>query len=503
MAVLAVIPNQIILLVCAALDDEDLVNLCQVSQRFNPLALDTYFARNAMSNSDVAVGNISVTSQSIRGLGFALFISSVKALRCVFTSTTAESDITASARFLSRLPQIPQAEIFIRDASSSSRHPAHILPGCLLDLIDGFAQKKSNSLLILGADGCLCVSTCVRRHEEHWKAPIFGSFDDGELVDSHQRVGLDFFMTGRSRLYGWLAPSDSHMRQKDNVRAHLSLRRRSIHSIQFSYPAIPELHFSNQAMIMFNSATLTTLSIGCTVTHCREWYRTLPTISLPALEWLCVQYGAKLKSSDLRTFVHRHPTITTLRLQNLSVQYSDLMPFTVDSLPKLNYLSAPAQHIAMILRSLGNYRQLYGLEIGMPTRTTRLSSGSPADFDELDEIFTVVRNHNVPRFYITVWFPAGGASKDWFMKMHPDHPASQDRVERGVYNLTSISIRTEGRGRFHPDVLSLLPNWLALFPRLEHVSICQNSVGEIEACALLQESIFSKCPQVSHPSIYH
>jgi hypothetical protein len=95
-----------------------------------------------------------------------------------------------------------------------------------------------------------------------------------------------------------------------------------------------------------------------------------------------------------------------------------------------------------------------------------------------------------------------GASKGWFMKMHPDHPTNNGRVERGMYRVTSITIHTEGRRRFHPDVLSLLPNWLALFPCLEHVSICQSSVGGTEACALLQRSIYSQCPRMSFSAIY-
>jgi hypothetical protein len=485
MAVLSAIPSEIVLLICAALDDEDLRNLCQVSKRFNPLALDTYLARRAISNSDIVAGNISVTSHSMRGIGLALFISSVKSLHCVFDPTTAWSDIRTLTRFVSGLPQISQVEISTRFA----RHLCTESAGRVVDLnhlIDGLCKDKSSSLLVLDADGCLCGSTCARRHGRI-EPLIIGGFDDRDLVDSRRSVGPVSWGTFSARL----TPPDSHMRQNSRSRKHLLLSPHSLHSIQFSYPAIPDPYFSNCAMIRFNSSTLTSLSIGCTTARCHEWHRILPTIFLPALAQLSVQYGAKLRSSDLRTFVHRHPTITTLGLHHFSVQYSDLMPFTNDSLPNLDHLSAPAQHITTILRSLGNCRQLYGLEIGLCTPTSRFSFGSSVDFDELNEIFTVVRNHNVPRF-IAIWFPAGIASKDWFMKVHRV-PAAKARVELGMDHVISMAIRTEGDRPFHPDVLPLLPNWLALFPCLVEVSIRRGSVGGTKACNILARSIYSQC----------
>jgi hypothetical protein len=151
------IPNETLQHICQGLPDQDLITLCQVSSRFNSLTLRTFFLRHGMSQTDIKAGNITISSASLRGLQFALFVTSIEKLSCTLDYTTPKRQVEAVERLVSRIPPIGKVDFTI-----DYRRDSIMLNGRISALVLSVIRGRPGTLLIFDHDSCILL---VRGHK--------------------------------------------------------------------------------------------------------------------------------------------------------------------------------------------------------------------------------------------------------------------------------------------------------------------------------------------------
>ena len=487
-ALLNVLANETILIVCQALDDNDLLTLCQVSKRLHTLSLDTYFLRHGISEADIMAGNILVSSNSLCGVRHALFISSIEKLSCIFHRTTAVSDMSAMERFVSRLPPIKEVEVTIDVMSTMfwDRSPTEAFISLLLALL----PDKFGTILFLKS-GSFHVSNHRRFVQRFMCLILFGPFIVAFGAINLASLVKSIIIDPRARL-----------RQDHRIREDLlgSSMWTPPHSLQVRSPMLPDPPFAKWTMITFNSSTMTTLNITNIPLLPANWRTVLPSIHLPSLRRLGIGRDVELDFCDFSAFVCRHPKIDALSIDHFSIPYRSLAPFPANSLPKLSFLAATARHVTHILRSAEDFRHLRQVDIGPEQFKSRSSRQldhkakveTPFSFDDLNEALRAVADLHIPDFTLTVIVPGDSRSKQWLSLFGDDRDTQ--RVERRLHNFTIVNFHLERGKRLHPSMHALLSQWLGLFPSVRKIWI--TGISSVSSSVHLVSSIRRVCPHV-------
>jgi len=428
--------NETILIVCQALDDDDLLILCQVSKRLHTLSLNTFFLRHGISEADIKAGNISLSSNSLRGVQLALFISSINKLSCAFHRTTAESsDMLAMERLVSMVPHIREVEVAIDAIPSRESTPNENITEAVLSLLFALLPNKLGTFLVL-QDGNFTVSKRRRMVQRPELLCLTNcSCRVTNYVSFFVLIGLYFLTRGAvnlaSRVVSLIIDPLARSRQDDRIRDDVCFGFRTPHSFHVRYPALPVPPFGKWTMIIFNNSTMTRLDITSMPLLNANWSTLLPSIHLPSLRQLTIGGGVNLDFSDFLAFVCRHPTINDLYIGHFSIQYSSLSPLPVNCLSNLKSLSAPPRHIIRILRSPQHFPHLHRVDIGpAPTMAGRYPRDyhpdpkakveTPFSFDDLNEALQVVGDSNIQDLTVTVTIPIGLRSEQWLSRLDDD-----------------------------------------------------------------------------------
>jgi hypothetical protein len=506
-----VLANEIVLIVCQYLDDDDLLVLCRVSKCLNAISLNSFFVRHGISQDDITAGNFSLSSKSLRGVQLALFISFINKLSCLFHISTAESDILATERFVSRsrLSQIRDVEVTI-DAFYSSDRPADgDISKVVLSLLLALIPDKPGTLIILH-DGFFRVSQrrrMVRRTDplcfRNWcgsitsRMPFFMPI--GSLLGILARGAIDLGSYAVSVITDPLARS----RQDDRIREDLRFIPRIPRSFHIRFPMLPIPPFMKWTMITC-STSMTSLYITSIPPLNEKWGALLPSIFLPSLSQLIIGNHVNLDLSHLLLFVYRHPYLNDLCFGHYSISYSSLTPLREDCICQLRFIAAPARLINHVLRSPQHFRNLCSVDIGpvpstfrayfnmeYPDREAKVET--PFSFDDLNEALHAVANANATNVTLTIMIPAGKRSEKWLSPLSDDRETQ--RVERQLHNVTIVHLYLERTTELY-SMYSLLPQWFELFPSVRQVWITGFPDPRAPLSRDLAASIYSSCPHV-------
>jgi hypothetical protein len=489
----SILPNELLLAICSALSDADLLALCRTSRYFNDLALHVFFSRHGHFR-DAA---ISVNSASTLGIPVALsFFDRFESLSCTFNDATAKLDVLKLTHLVSRLPRIKEVEVNL--VRSDPQFP---LIELFLGLLFALAPDKSSTLVILHHNKILI----SRRRRVYSRLEDFAptiKIDNAYIFVA----AVLLFLLSQKFLDLWTILSDplKRKRQNDRIREDVHINS-SIASLRVIHRFLPDPGFSKWILVGIDQSYMTCLQI-----HSNPLLPTiLPAITLPALTNLTICNKALLPFKSFVGFLMRHPSLTDLTLEDYSVTYTDLTSLPPNTLLHLQSLSAPLRHILNILRDssaagAGEWPNMMVVGFPPPTMLTLSKFGQyridpragsePFDFSVFDQalrlVATRLSHHDIS---LHLQIPADSTSRVWFDSATQGH----GRPETNMHHVSSVKLRTHQNRPLDHHLLSLLPKWLELFPKLKHVTLCEYLAPTQDARDELLQKVHEALPNVS------
>jgi hypothetical protein len=489
------LPNELVLAICSALSDADLLALCQTSRFFNGLALPVFFSRHGK----IQAAAISVNSDSTQGIPLALsFFDRFESLTCAFSHDTVNADVFILTHLVSRHPRIREVEVNLAPPAQ----PLELVE-LLFGLLFVLTPDKSGTLVILHHN---TISISRRRRVYPCLADLLPILKIDNACIFVAAVIL--VLSSQKFLDLWTILSDpcKSKRQNDRIREDLRLAF-PITSLRVSHRFLPNPAFSKWTLVAINQSHTTSLKIPSTP----HLPAILPAITLPALTHLTICNNALLPFESFVEFLMRHPSLTYLTLEDYSVTYHDLTSLPPNSLPHLEGLTAPPRHIVNILCGLPSAAGAEGwsnmVVVSFPPPPPLIFGKSgdridpkarfePVDFGEFNEALQAVAKLNARLSHdlqLHLQIPAGITSRVWSDSAIQGH----GRPETNMHRVSSLVLRAHRNRPLDHDLLSLLPKWLELFPRLTRVILTEYLAPTQDARNRLLEEVHKALPNVA------
>ncbi|CAA7263340.1 unnamed protein product [Cyclocybe aegerita] len=176
-----------------------------------------------------------------------------------------------------------------------------------------------------------------------------------------------------------------------------------------------------------NNAPITRLSVDKTSLTLFDWCHILPSITMSSLTQLTIG-NLSIAFPDLRSFLQRHPTITTLDLAgNQAVGVVDLPAADSDPsfLPSLQSLTANSQYMLPFVQyqDRGNFSLLHKLHV-KPLRSTSAPSERdyPYPVDHLYPIFDAIGRNPDRKLALVIDMLDSSGLLDWLMHRSSNEP---------------------------------------------------------------------------------
>jgi len=296
-----------------------------------------------------------------------------------------------------------------------------------------------------------------------------------------RKLGEDTSSQSNTRL---VVPSqNSYSPPSVNNILYTSFTSFTAHSSMLFHP--PCLYWTLHTL---NIASITDLSFEHLDLTPEAWSAILPWLTLPALSNFKIA-ACSIEFADFSIFASRHPSITSLTLaeDRGPMQHGfDLLPFPKAALPRLTTLTASHNYISHFLKISGTFPCLAFISIA-----TRVPLKKTFDLAEVESVLCDVA-HRVRRTVLSLKIRVDSISADWL-----DRDA-RSGTKALLGHVTCIELSAGWYLLAAPDAIGLLPNWLALFPRLQQISFAGRCLSwmSLDAKQDLIQSINNTCPQV-------
>jgi hypothetical protein len=246
--------------------------------------------------------------------------------------------------------------------------------------------------------------------------------------------------------------------------------------------------------LQLNGECITALSFKCIGILSVTWTDFFAALTFPSLsefeitsDLFVLPQGPEFPC--IESFLTRHPSITLLHLRGLFIP-STFPPAQESILPNLVKLTAHPAYVNWLLSSPNSLPSLGSITISSEYLLT-----PPFDYAHFDDALVSIAQ-NAGQVELGIGFSSEKVADDWL----------QDHVNIGcqvstVSQLTEIkilAIRSYWFVEFSERILEILPEFLALFPRLEHVRFMEQPEENEQAMSAggFVKAIVLRCPHV-------
>jgi hypothetical protein len=446
------------------------MQLSMTCRRFHFLALPIVLARANIKDSNTTCLYLYDPPAHIpHALRLALFVQNVDSLSISFGDRT--STILPYARELyrlvSRLPSMKR--FYMRFCYSMS--PGALHPGWQMEvirLLDLVVQKSCVFLSVTGGDeltgdNLLATGSQVR--------PTINPAERVRRLLRHFRQAMKSVIPQK---LARLSSSRNHCH--------------GLHEFQALSPVLFHPPFIDWTIstLQTSSQTLTAVSFEINETAASTYLHILSRITLPFLSKFKLTPGGVfiewriVKFNDVLGFLTRHPSIVDLDLHAITHPRNRRQPQRL--LPALQNLRADPWLISWFLNRKRPFKFLTSLEIVSEVYPLNL----PFDYNTFDEALYLLPGGapHVTALHITFYPEAGIA--EWLDK----HISQENSPLTALEGVTTLNLFT-----WQLDVRALIPQFLARFPQLQHLTYASPppDVERAKQMSFIQE-IMLACP---------
>ena len=186
-------------------------------------------------------------------------------------------------------------------------------------------------------------------------------------------------------------------------------------------------------------------------------------LKLPSLTILSLTFFENIQIDDIVTFLCRHHRIVTLRLKGRGVINSRTLTLPKDALPSLTTLETTPRYMQHFLRPRGSLPSLRHVSLESDVSYTNNgvanAENALACLARRDGVSSLLF-HLPPHETADFWLTRGS---------HPRRRRGRRDVERSLVHIRTLSLHLAAGHSISPRTLSLIPQWLSLFPHLRHV----------------------------------
>ncbi|KAF8886023.1 hypothetical protein BD779DRAFT_1786716 [Infundibulicybe gibba] len=431
------------------LSADDLLSIAETCRRFHYIALEALFARYKVNLMSSRI-SLTSTNWSIKALpGLAISLSAVNrqipSISCDLTTrydspSAMISETRALRRFFSKISAVSEVSLNLLNP---------LIPlweECVIDLLDMIVLKGCTTLVVAN------FQTSSHRG------------------DSQPRVQLPHSRRLPDRLKRILFPT--------HVARQLSLRACRIQVL----PRFLQPYFAQ----LLNGSMITDLSFKY-VYNGDEWASFIRYIEMPNLTHLTI-FQCSLPHAALARFFKQHRTITYLDFQR------NILPISPPALPagllpNLNTLRTMPEYLELDLPPLNTFRFLTTIFLPLGGGHSELPRAGVSRALE-----SISQCTNDITLLLNIVLSTG--LEAWLAAASPD-----DSVETSLMCVKALELDTTIRDGLSAGALALLPQWLALFPALDRVSVtaaCLPASAERAPSAeALVRDIKMHCPRLS------
>jgi hypothetical protein len=415
--------TELLLIVFAHLEDEDLLRISLLSTRLHHVALELYLSRHG-SYSETSVSLVGPPFRMLPALRMALFVQDLPLVSLTFlTDWVAQGMLKGLERLIRRVSCVKKIEIHCGYGRSIMRQREHL---------------EAMEALLVALAGKACVELTMTgwyvRYPHDWtsKRPLSKKIRPVPCHDLPPLTSLNAF----------------HIRHC-NISSP-TLRTWTINSINLSPITSLTLH----------SVTFSSHSPSSEI---------LRLLALPLLSHLYI-YSDRLIFSDVVIFLGRHPRVTNLSLAG-GVAIISNSPFPAEALPILSVLKAPPHFVNHILSSRGALPSLEAVVIDpdFPPMLHGEQSDLDQHFGGIEECFV----HLASREDVTTLrliLPPGSWAAHWLSEGSNPGQGERRSIGRSLVHITTLEVDVCGCSSFSPEMAPLFVRWLALFPALRYVT---------------------------------
>ncbi|CAK5266764.1 unnamed protein product, partial [Mycena citricolor] len=346
-------PNELLLIISEYLNDEGLLHFASTCIRVNSLLIHILLERcqcEAVVSSTGAISSVYFTGDNlgaIPALAIAYHATSIELLSCGFSSFFRSS---SSKEILNAVKALDVLAKRLERLSHVRIHPLLKFPGTKKEYVSW--QK----LLALSLNSAALRGDCsITVHNEPYEAvvdpfPFSHSFSDrpvGHIADERSApaekpiprrprisTGPGSSLIQRlaallERVIRALKPHTVAITRSDEPEPSAPLVKSTERASKrvIPLPVLPALKslnihssllfhttFYRWTMHTLNTSPLTSLSLDNIDLSLFDWHETLPRLSLAVLDHLHLGMHCSIAVPDLKAFLHRHPSITSLDL---------------------------------------------------------------------------------------------------------------------------------------------------------------------------------------------
>lgn len=418
------LPNELLIHVFQDLPRNELVSLAAVSHRLHALALEVLFKRHSIdiTSKDISLGPKKNTIDGLPGLGIALSVvnTSLRYLHCDLTTkfdspNSMVCEARELARFISKLAEVQQVSLQLMHP------PIPEWEDAVLELFDTILLKSCTSLSVKNLES----STYAGSEPSSTLPPL-------TWPASVALAGFRYFFEP----------------PKPTPRL-----------ITCSIQALPRFlrPFYERAL---NESSITSLSFK-NIFNAQEWAAFSAKLDLPNLEHLSITHSALL-TQPLETFLIRHSSINSLDFRHNSLMpphdapHPPRLPKRI--LPQLAKLQTSPDYLTRYFPDTGTFPAMASIVTTIGNKTHH--------FSRMDDLFSCI---GTCRSDITLSLTIGHSTG---LEVWLRGKESQVRIESSLYCVKALELDNWPRqGGFGDYTLTLIAQWLALFPAVEHISI--------------------------------
>ncbi|KAJ6489058.1 hypothetical protein C8R45DRAFT_929752 [Mycena sanguinolenta] len=504
------LPNELLDRICSFLKKRELWAVIQVSSSYRRLAMLPYLSRFGISRASIQSGTL-VLSDSFFLILVVAGICPIQRLVC-FQEVVSGSQLRYRllASILAVAPPIPDIVIYNRHyiLQRTRRETAYLL--------SHIPSSASNTLLVLKGS-----STHISRPRSsppiRWKLlpPPFGSLNLSTtmnflvvifgipllfayLVSAVVNIAVvSMWVYRRITSPPW--PQDERIIEDTGLLAFDDwLRIQILPEKQMTLVTLTEKRWP--ALVLrpvpgltgsAYSAVLASLDLGM---H---------------LERLTVYSKADLAHPEVMAFLKRHPYLTSIQFESHSIQSSSLtqIPVLPDPENKAQVLVAPPPYIPYLLPAAPNAQRISLLFSPVATRAVFGLRGTTFDLPAYrTALEAIAALPGTQPLTLNFTFRLTAAALPW---LSPHLPSSVDveatdgalLPETRLARVHTLCLFREGLVRYRAADVRALVRWLALFPKLQHLTFAYGSLEKISADerASLVEAICAACKGIRTP----
>ena len=236
-----------------------------------------------------------------------------------------------------------------------------------------------------------------------------------------------------------------------------------------------------------NNSTITTLSFDTVNLISDEWSDILPIITLPTLSVLSID-SCSIALADLSAFISRHPSLTTLNIGARMIDLTlSIQPSLPKRLPQLTTLSAPKNYTVQFLKSARAFPRLRCLTI-----VSHITFAS--DFAAIEQTFASVAARQLTNIALSLELHVH--TSNW-LDTDSDAGLGIGGANTLAQRVTSVVIKAAWY-RLKQQARDRLPSWLARFCALERLTLVNQSRWPLDAQVKMT---LVRCISTAYPGV--